>query len=82
VTRSRQSSPLTVTPTPPASPARVAFVGAGPGDPGLMTVRGRDLLAAADVVILDRIASEDVVRTTRARTSRSSTPATATAARS
>ena len=33
--------------------ARVAFVGAGPGDPGLLTVRARDYLAAADVVILD-----------------------------
>ena len=29
--------------------ARVAFVGAGPGDPGLMTVRCRELLAAADI---------------------------------
>lgn len=32
---------------------RVAFVGAGPGDPGLLTVRAREYLAAADVVILD-----------------------------
>ena len=35
--------------------ARVAFVGAGPGDPGLLTVRARDYLAAADVVILDTL---------------------------
>ncbi|MGB3686334.1 MAG: uroporphyrinogen-III synthase [Ornithinimicrobium sp.] len=33
--------------------ARVAFVGAGPGDPGLLTVRGRDYVASADVIILD-----------------------------
>ncbi len=46
------------TPTVPTTPARVAFVGAGPGDPGLLTVRGRDLLAAADVVILDRTTTE------------------------
>ncbi|HET9631213.1 MAG TPA: SAM-dependent methyltransferase, partial [Terrabacter sp.] len=39
----------------------MAFVGSGPGDPGLMTLRGRDLLAAADVVVLDRIARDDVV---------------------
>jgi uroporphyrinogen III methyltransferase/synthase len=34
----------------------VAFVGAGPGDPGLLTVRGADTLAMADVVVLDRVA--------------------------
>jgi uroporphyrinogen III methyltransferase/synthase len=35
----------------------VRFVGAGPGDPGLITVRGMTLLAGADVVVLDRVAS-------------------------
>jgi uroporphyrin-III C-methyltransferase/precorrin-2 dehydrogenase/sirohydrochlorin ferrochelatase len=44
----------------PAKPAgiigHVAIVGGGPGDPGLITVRGRDLLAAADVVVTDRLA--------------------------
>lgn len=34
---------------------RVVLVGGGPGDPGLMTVAGRDALSAADVVVTDRL---------------------------
>jgi len=39
-----------------AANGHVALVGGGPGDPGLITTRGRQLLAEADVVIVDRLA--------------------------
>lgn len=39
----------------------VALVGGGPGADGLLTARGHELLAAADVVVLDRLAPQAVV---------------------
>jgi len=38
--------------------ARIGVVGAGPGDPGLITCRGRELLEQAEVVILDDFLAE------------------------
>ncbi|GAB3072254.1 bifunctional uroporphyrinogen-III C-methyltransferase/uroporphyrinogen-III synthase [Phycicoccus sp. Root101] len=56
-------SPTRTQPTtkPTRQPGRVAFVGAGPGDAGLMTVRSIEFLAKADVVVIDQVAREDVV---------------------
>ena len=43
------------------SRAGVAIIGGGPGDPGLITVRGRQLLAEADVVLTDRLAPRSLL---------------------
>jgi uroporphyrin-III C-methyltransferase / precorrin-2 dehydrogenase / sirohydrochlorin ferrochelatase len=45
----------------PAATAGVALVGGGPGDPGLITVRGRRLLSRADVVVTDRLAPQSLL---------------------
>jgi uroporphyrinogen III methyltransferase/synthase len=39
----------------------VYLVGAGPGDPGLFTIKGKELLEQAEVVIYDRLVSSDIL---------------------
>lgn len=41
------------------------LVGAGPGDAGLITVRGKQLLAKADVVLYDRLVGQELLRFAR-----------------
>mgnify|MGYP000502924510 FL=1 len=40
---------------------KVFLIGAGPGDPGLLTLKGRDALAAADVVVYDALANDSLL---------------------
>lgn len=43
------------------STGKVFIVGAGPGDPGLITVRGKQLIESADAIVYDALANRDLL---------------------
>ena len=44
------------------SAGKVYLIGAGPGDPGLLTLRGRECLELADVVIFDYLVNPELLK--------------------
>ena len=44
---------------------KVWLVGAGPGDPGLFTRKGREVLARADVILYDRLVNPGILLAAR-----------------
>jgi uroporphyrinogen III methyltransferase/synthase len=48
-----------------AGPGRVFLVGAGPGDPGLLTLKGRACLEASDVIVYDALVDKRVLEHAR-----------------
>ena len=50
----------------PSNTGKVYLVGAGPGDPSLITVKGLDILRTADAIVFDRLVSPRLLLEARA----------------
>ena len=48
------------------NPGTVYLIGAGPGDPGLITVKALEKIRTADVIIYDYLADERLIREAKA----------------
>jgi len=46
-------------------PGKVYLIGAGPGDPGLITVKGLEALKAADCVLYDFLSNAELLKHTK-----------------
>lgn len=47
------------------SPGKVYLVGAGPGDPGLLTLKGLEAISRADVILVDRLVPKEILMHSR-----------------
>lgn len=54
----------------PSSPGIVYLVGAGPGDPGLLTLRAKECIEIADVIVYDYLSNAEFLRMARADSER------------
>jgi uroporphyrinogen III methyltransferase/synthase len=59
------------TPNSPSSSTGICYlVGSGPGDPGLLTIKGRECIEAADVLVYDYLCNPELLRLAKASAQR------------